>query len=364
MGSSSFTRKMPSKRTLIVCASGAFLGFTTLSAISLRSVLYHRPDLLQLHSLSYRPLPATAAKQVGIVYNPSKARTQPALLIIFLALSEAGWPPAKLYETTIEDAGVAMAHQALEEGAELVLAVGGDGTVSAVAAALRETNIPLGIIPMGTGNLLARNLSLDVRDATACVNTALFGSPRDIDMVRLNTAFTDGSQDERDFLVMGGAGFDALIMTDTNPRLKSKLGSAAYVLAAAKHLLARRHRVRISIDGEKPFARRMRGILVANCGEIQGGIHLASTTTASDGKLEVIILSPRSLLGWMRLSVRIMMRKYGGRAPVIEHIVGERVHVDFLRHPQPVEIDGDILGEASSIDAQVHPGVLKVQVYS
>lgn len=360
----SAVHKLPPKRTLIVGSGLAFLGFTTLSAISLRTVLYHRPDLLPVPSLMYRPLPATEAKHVGIVYNPSKTRAQPALQIIFLALSDAGWPPARLYETTLEDGGVSMTRQAINEGAELVLAVGGDGTVSSVAASLRDTDIPMGIIPMGTGNLLARNLGLDVYDVPACVNTALFGVPRNIDTVRLNTVFTDGTHDERDFLVMGGAGFDALIMTDTNPRLKSRIGSVAYFLAAAKHLVARRHRARITIDNSKPFTRKIRGILIANCGEIQGGLNLASTTTASDGKLEAIILSPRTLIGWMQLSLRIAARRYGGRTPVLQHLVGERVRVDFLKHPQPVEIDGDILGEAQSLDAQVHRGVLKVQVYS
>lgn len=363
MFSPSLPTSLKSKKALFTGAGVAFLGFTTLSAISLKQVLYHRPDLIPMASLLYTPLQPTEPKQVGVVYNPSKTRAQPALHLIFRALSEAGWPPANLYETTIEDPGVSMAEQAVEEGAELVLVVGGDGTVSAVAAAMRETEIPMGIVPMGTGNLLARNLGYNVHDISACVNTALFGKERLVDTVRLNTDFVDGSHDQRDFLVMGGAGFDALIMTDTNPRLKSSLGGLAYFIAASKHLVARRRRVRISIDGGKAFTRKMRGVLIANCGEIQGGINLASTTTASDGQLEVIVLTPRSLWGWLMLAGRIATRNYGGRTPVIDHILGAEVSVDFLKHPQPVEVDGDILGEAQRVHAVVHPSVLRVNVY-
>ncbi|QRZ61731.1 diacylglycerol kinase family protein [Rothia sp. ZJ932] len=363
MSLSTLAEKLLAKRTLITGAGLAFLGFTALSAISLRTVLYHRPDLLPVHSFTYRPLTPTAAQRVGIVYNPSKARAQPALQVIYRALSEAGWQPAKMYETTVEDGGISIARQAVDEGAEIVLVVGGDGTVGAVAAALRDTDIPMGIVPMGTGNLLARNLGLDVHDIPACVNIALFGSERPVDMVRLNTVFSDGSRGRRDFLVMGGAGFDALVMTDTDPDLKSKFGSIAYFVAAGKHLLARRKRVRITIDGQKSFGRKMRGVLIANCGEIQGGINLASTTTASDGKLEVIVLSPRTLLGWLNLVIRIATRQFGGRTPVLEHIVGEEVHLDFLKDPQPVEVDGDIVGEAASLHATVHPKVLNVKVY-
>ena len=349
----------PSKKMTAALLSGASLAALTASAVSLRQVYYRRPDLFP----SQRPwmnLPEPGSPlKVGIVYNPSKERAQAALNIVYRTLSEAGWEPAKLYETKVDDPGFSMAQQAVKEGAELVLAVGGDGTVREVASALKGSDIPLGIVPMGTGNLLARNMGYEVWDTSSCVHFALFGQEHTIDMIHLVSKLTNGKTDQRDFLVMGGAGFDAQIMTDTDPKLKSMIGGAAYFLAAGKHLLARRSPVLITIDDGPTFGRKMRGVLIANCGEIQGGINIASQTSAKDGQLEVIILAPRTLLSWAALSLRIMTRRYRS-TPILDHKMGSRVKMDFLKHPQPIEVDGDIIGEAKELEAEVLPKVLRV----
>lgn len=351
--------KSPSKKTTALVTGGVLgLSFAA-SAVSLRRIYYRRPDLFP----DQRPwvsLPAPgAAKKVGIVYNPSKERAQAALNIVYRSLAKAGWEPAKLYETEVDDPGFSMAQQAVQDGAKLVLAVGGDGTVREVASALKDTGVPMGIVPMGTGNLLARNLGYDVWDTNACVQFALFGKSSTIDMIHLVTELVDGDTDERNFLVMGGAGFDAQIMTDTDPKLKSTIGGAAYFVAAAKHLVALRRPVQITIDDQPTFGRKMRAVLIANCGEIQGGINIASKTTARDGQLEVIIIAPRTLLAWGALSLSIMTRRYK-IAPILDHKLGKKVKLNFLKHPQPVEVDGDIIGEAKTLSAEILPQVLQV----
>lgn len=352
--------KTPSKKTTVTLVAGVAAAALTASAVSLRQVYYRRPDLFPTQRpWAILPEPGTS-RRVGIVYNPSKERAQAALNIVYRTLSEAGWEPAKLYETEVDDPGFSMAKQAVEDGAELVLAVGGDGTVREVASALKNTDIPMGIVPMGTGNLLARNLKYDVWDTSTCVRFALFGAEKTIDMIHLVSELTDGETDERDFLVMGGAGFDAQIMTDTDPKLKSVIGGAAYFVAAAKHLVALRCPVQITIDDQPMFGRKMRAVLIANCGEIQGGINIASQTSATDGQLEVIIIAPRTLISWAALSLRIMTRTYKS-TPILDHKMGRKVKMNFLKHPQPVEVDGDIIGDVTSLEAEVLPKVLKVQ---
>lgn len=351
--------KLPSKKATACILGGIALSSLTASALSLRQLYRRRPDLFPTER-PWAVLPSPGEpKRVAVVYNPSKERAQAALNLIYRALSEAGWEPATMYETDIADPGFSMAKQALEDGAELVVAVGGDGTVREVASALKNTGVPLGIVPMGTGNLLARNLNFLVWDTASCVRFALFGQGQLIDMIHLETRLTSGVLDERDFLVMGGAGFDAQVMTDTDPRLKSTIGGAAYFVAAAKHLVERRHLVKITVNNRLVFHRRIRSVLVANCGEIQGGLNIASKTLANDGNLEVIVIAPRTLLSWVALCVQVITRRYRS-TPVLEHVLGQRVTVDFLKSPQPVEVDGDIIGEAEQIQATVLPQVLVV----
>ena len=107
----------------------------------------------------------------------------------------------------------------------------------------------LGILPMGTGNLLARNLYIPVSDVAACVNIALNGAGQAVDAIEMTTTSAPGEETEHTFFVMSGAGFDALVMNDTNEDIKAKFGWVAYVQSGMKHMLGRSHPVRISVDG-------------------------------------------------------------------------------------------------------------------
>ena len=104
---------------------------------------------------------------------------------------------------------------------------------------------------------------------------------------------------------MSGAGFDALVMNDTNEDIKAKFGWVAYVQSGMKHMLGRSHPVRISVDGGEPRTLPMRSVLIANCGRLQGGIRLADMTDVNDGNLEVIVASPRDLVEWGLLMARV-----------------------------------------------------------
>lgn len=140
-------------------------------------------------------------------------------------LAEAGYAEPLWLETTKDDPGVAMSEKAVRAGVELVLSAGGDGTVRAVVAGLAGTGIPLGIVPLGTGNLLARNLGLPL-DTGAALSVACGRHTRQIDTVILQV---DGGELQR-FAVMAGTGLDAATMDDTDDRLKSAIGPAAYFL--------------------------------------------------------------------------------------------------------------------------------------
>ena len=161
-----------------------------------------------------------------------------------------------------------------------MLVCGGDGTVRTVCAELAGTGIPVGVVPAGTGNLLARNLDLPLY-LNAAIDVALNGQDRAIDLVRVAG---DGLGDDEHFLVMAGMGFDAAIMEGANEQIKAKVGWLAYVVAGLRNLMFPAVRVEISVD-DGPFTKhRARTIVVGNVGFLQAGLPLLPDATIDDGR--------------------------------------------------------------------------------
>lgn len=245
-------------------------------------------------------------------------------------LAGAGWPEPAWYETTPEDAGRGQAAQAVEAGAELIFACGGDGTVMAVVTALAGTDVAMAVLPAGTGNLLAANLGL-ATDAATGVQVALDGGRKRIDV---------GVVEDQCFAVMAGMGFDAEMLEGTSDVAKKHIGWLAYVGGALKHLGNRPMRVRIILDGGAPMLRRPRTVIIGNVGRLQGGVRLLGDAKPDDGKLDVAILSPNNLLHWASLGWAVVRRRK--RVPRMETYSAERVEVQSLQ-PQPRQLDGDLI---------------------
>ena len=131
------------------------------------------------------PTPLPRTRQLAVILNPIKVE-DPAASGRWSTprAAELGWSTPRWYETTIDDPGRSMAHEAALGGAELVVVCGGDGTVRTVCAELAGTGIPVGVVPAGTGNLLARNLALPLY-LNAAIDVALNGQDRAIDLVRV-----------------------------------------------------------------------------------------------------------------------------------------------------------------------------------
>ena len=124
-------------------------------------------------------------QRVAVILNPVKAKAEEARATIQRACLAAGWEEPRFFETTPEDPGHSQVRAALEYGADVVLVGGGDGTVRVAAEALAHTGVAMGLIPLGTGNLLARNVDVDVYDLYGSIQTALFGHQRFIDTARM-----------------------------------------------------------------------------------------------------------------------------------------------------------------------------------
>jgi diacylglycerol kinase family enzyme len=326
---------------------------------------------------------APAARRAAVVVNPTKQVTDDLRTTFTQQCHEAGWAEPLWLETTAEDPGAGQARQALADGADVVIAAGGDGTVRAVAGVLAGTDTALGLIPLGTGNLLARNLGIEVNDPSLAARQVLTGRERRIDVVR---AVVDGQGAGEVFVVMAGLGFDAAIMAGTRDQLKDRVGWLAYVDAGLRNLPGRPVRARISADGQQVAVRRLRGVTAGNCGQLQGGFRMFPDAQPDDGVLDLMTVAPPGRLGWLAVLVSLLGRRKGGnahggggaaarnnaasnnadsgnreRGAAIEYFRGRTVEVSLGR-PQEVQLDGDHLGQGTRLTMTVEPDALAVLV--
>ncbi len=293
-------------------------------------------------------------RRVAVVFNPVSARAgAPQRRREVLEALAATGAEVLLEETTEDDLGQEATRRALERGAELVIAAGGDGTVMACASVLTGGAVPLAVLPSGTGNLLAVNLGLP-DDLEGAVEAALHGRRR-----RLDVGLLDGGR----FLFMSGIGFDAAMVRDADPTLKGRVGAFAYLLSGLRQLGRRPVEFHITLDGLPPFSRVGQGVLFGNLGRLQGGLEVLPGAEPDDGVLEVGVLGTRSLADWLRLAGQVPLRRRSRRpaGPPLEVFRARRVEVDCSR-PQPVERDGEPAPPRRHFVAEVLPLALTLCV--
>lgn len=301
-------------------------------------------------------------QQPFVVVNPTKFDDLDALRKRLTAVAtKAGWAEPVFLETTAEDPGAGQAKQAVRDGADLVCALGGDGTVRSVAAALAGGDTPMGLVPAGTGNLLARNLSLPVDNLDNAMRLALRGRNKRVDIGRLVIEGED-STEEMVFLVMAGMGFDAQIMADVPEKLKKNIGGAAYTVSGLRNLRGPQFKVNLSLDDGQPMHRRVRTVVIGNCGKLQGNLVLMPEAELDDGKLDAVLLSPKGIVSWAAVAVAIISRQRRGHDRV-EHQQAESISIGADR-PEPIQVDGDMIGKATKLTATVDAKALIVRVAS
>jgi len=295
-------------------------------------------------------------RSLHVVLNPIKVESVGQFQAIVTAMAaEAGWDRPTWHLTTVEDSGTGMASAAAVAGADLVMVCGGDGTVREVCAELAGTGIPVGIIPAGTGNLLARNLSIPLY-LRAAIDVALTGQDRAIDLVEVTG---DGMADSH-FLVMAGMGFDAAIMEGVNEDIKKRVGWIAYVLSALKALMFPAVRLEISVDGAEFTRHRARTVVVGNVGTLQAGMPLLPDARVDDGLLDVVLLHPQRFLSWLPLAWRILSKR-SRTDDLVNRMRGSSVTVRADRDT-PRQLDGDPIGLGRELRATCLQARLLVRV--
>src|SRR5690348_8996120 len=203
--------------------------------------------------------------RAAVVVNPTKLDDDDSFgKTVLRIMEDHGWEEPLWLETTPEDPGRGQARAAVTAGADLVIACGGDGTVTACADGIVGTGVPMAIVPIGTGNLLARNLGLPM-GADEALAVALDGVRQPIDAGRVNGEL---------FVVMAGLGLDAEMLSGASEPLKKRLGWVAYVVSAARHLGDPPMRLSFSADGGPRRRLRANALIAGNVGWLRGGVPL------------------------------------------------------------------------------------------
>lgn len=292
--------------------------------------------------------------RAAIVINPVKTPDAQFKSKMLQLCGDAGWADPLWLETTEEDPGGGQARQALEAGVDVVIAAGGDGTVRSVAAVLAGTDTAMGLVPLGTGNLLARNLGINVADPLRAADGVFSGAETKIDVVK---AVLDHGEQEQIFLVAAGVGYDAAIMGDTHDGLKDRVGWLAYVEAGIRKLPGKPVGATITIDEHHPVHRKMRSVMVGNCGKLMGDVQIFPDASFTDGILDLLVLAPRGRFGWLNVVAGV----FGKSTKSVQSFTGKTAVID-LDSPQEFQLDGDHLGTVRHLKVSVDPHALIIKM--
>ncbi|MGP5088137.1 diacylglycerol/lipid kinase family protein [Brachybacterium tyrofermentans] len=317
--------------------------------------------------------PADSIHRVAVVLNPSKFQDAEMFRTrVREVVEKLGDAEVAFYETTVEDPGRGQTRRALQEGADLVVAAGGDGTVRLVSSVLAGTETRMAIIPAGTGNLLARNLDIPLEDPTAAITAALSGKDRRIDVgwLRSGGSVSEAAASaEQIFLVIAGFGADAEMIGHTDDTLKKRLGWIAYVVGGVRTILGRSVDVMLDFPDGTRHAHKARTVLLGNVGRLPGGFVLMPDATADNGRLEIVVAGWKGAAGFSQVLTEVVTPKLvpkgrfaeRTRLSTMNRYQATEVRVATTK-AQPVQLDGDTDAEATHLIARIDPGVLRLRV--
>ncbi len=257
--------------------------------------------------------------------------------------------------TSAPDDASRLAAEGAKMGYERILVAGGDGTINQVINGLGDSQIPLGIIPLGTGNVLARDLHIPPNDIETALRIIEAGKTRQVDLAQANG---------RRFVLMAGFGFDAAVVDDVSPRAKDVLGTVAFAPALLKQIVSfqpAQFKLIFADNGE--WETQAVAVIVANCGSYALNFKIAPEAVFDDGMLDVLVIEGFS----------------GPAAPL--QLIGKAIKSIFYQHipdlntayfrarkvrvesdpPVKMQIDGDVCGEIP-VDIEVLPKALKLIV--
>lgn len=298
---------------------------------------------------------------VVVILHPLR-RHAAAIERLLQQRAAAAGPRVRLERTTPQRPGAQQAAEAVADGAARVIVAGGDGTVRSAASGLTGTAATLGIIPTGTANLFARNLGIRAprtpKVLESVLHRALAADPSPHDVGLLSWRDTDQQRHDDVFLAVAGMGEDAAVVAATDEALKSRTGWPAYLLRGAARLRSPLHTLGMRVDDGPELELPAWSVLIGGAPRIPLGIQVFPHVRTDSGDLELLRAAPQSLRDWASIGWHGLIRRpQRARALHCERALSVELRP---RSPLLLQADGDLLGRAVRVRAEVRPGALLV----
>ena len=316
------------------------------------------------------------SNRVAVIYFPGRVDLKKVRRLVSTAIAGAGWEIPLYLKTAADETGGVQALRAIAQKATHIIVIGGDGTVRSVLeeVAKSRANVSVGIIPIGTGNVLARNLNLPLSDMELQIQRALFGIAHQIDLGLAKMIMADGTRVEKYFAVMAGLGLDAKIMLHTDQARKRRIGWVAYVEGGLKMLPIRYESLLVSVDKKEPRVLKVVTLLIGNVGWLPGRLSMMPDAAMDDGKLDVAAIGPRRFWNWIdfwsRVTVgnnivrtsRIGKQLLDATANIktMENMSGFKIRVAPAADTE-LQLDGDVIGKISEVEFEAKPRAVVIR---
>jgi YegS/Rv2252/BmrU family lipid kinase len=292
-------------------------------------------------------------QNIYLIFNPVSGQGNPETDLKYIRNSIEAKSQLTVIETSADTSDIDLAKEAIAQGADCVIASGGDGTVSAVAGALIGSQVPLGIIPRGTANAIASAFNIPSNDIAAACEVILDGIPRKVDVAVCNG---------KPLLLLAGIGLEAEVIAQANRELKNKIGSAAYILSAFQQ-----------VQDLTPFEARLEtpdriitveasGITVANVAPATSVLAQGpADVVPDDGLLDITIFAPQGTGGAIAASYNLFQSALSKRSSQRQDVGYFRcAAVKISTEPsQKVVLDGEMLDD-TVVDVRCVPGGLSL----
>lgn len=328
----------------------------------------------------------TTPSRVAVILNPVSSRSGRAVQEIRAACASAGLATPLVLGTTVEEPGPTQVGEALARGCDRIVVVGGDGTARLVAGALADLGAgsargvrrvgdeppsgmrspaTLGVVPVGTANLFARSARLPVGDLRAAARLAVLGEGRPTDLGEVEVR---GAR--HPFLVVAGIGHDADTVAAVRPSAKGRLRWLAYFVPGLRRLWRPGYRLSLTKDGDPLEVGPLWSLLAVNAARLPAGAQVVPGARLDDGVLHVALVSPRGLLGWVRVAgTGLGPRRSRGRAAADGRYPRDHRALAYrgarelvVEAPEPVlaQVDGDVVRDVRTARISVRPGAVTI----
>ncbi len=297
--------------------------------------------------------PEVETSRVFVVVNAKSGNSSPEeVRKAWKAHRAEGSGECRIHEPGAGEDILAIVREAVAQGFDTVVAAGGDGTVSAVANGLIGSGARLGIIPLGTANVLARELGIPMALDDACALLKGPNTTTSIDAMKVKGTH---------YFTQIGIGVDAFMIRDTTVEHKRRLGNGAYIWTAATRFIGfQPHRFSIAADDRRARPRALQ-VVLANSGSLgTSGLRWGPDVRVDDGQIDVCILRAQTLLNFLSVGWSVIRGRHREDRN-IQLLTARRAVAIHTDRPLPVQGDGELINE-TPLEVQVVSRALRVIV--